>query len=130
MPARAPVGYALAALALATLAAGAAREVARAGEPGTAIDAEFAGLRAALPAERRLGFACDLPLDDHPGAARLARAQYALAPKVLVPGAVDAGHVVASFADPEALPGWCAAERFRVVARFEDGLALLERDPP
>jgi hypothetical protein len=98
----------------------------RAGPPQQRIDTRYEELRQALPDDPELGYVTD-NLDEDGGNRRSLRAQYALAPRILV-ATTDRPYVVADLARPELLPEVCAEHDLEVVAVFSGGVALLRRE--
>ncbi len=96
-----------------------------------AQEARFRGALAALPAGGIVGYVSDVPPSGVEGQARLGAAQYALAPRILVPlkPGGNADWVVGSFAAPTEGPR-VAAERGLIVSDYGNGVVLFRREPP
>ena len=84
----------------------------------------FEWIAGRVPPEERLGFLTDEPSDP---SGRYFDALYALAPRILSPGAGHR-HVVADVSDPAQVEALAARWGLRVVARGAPGVALLERE--
>jgi hypothetical protein len=91
-----------------------------------AAEQRLAPLRAMLPARGTVGYLSDR--DPQTERRRYFLTQYALAPVVVAPDA-RRELVVANCASPAALAPLAAANRLTVVRDFQNGVALLRRDP-
>jgi hypothetical protein len=96
----------------------------------------YLAVRAVLPPAGRIGYLSDEPVSVRPGAFEsdewgtwlYQRAQYALAPLVLVVGDANAGVVLANVKDPARLDAVALSHGLRVERRFEGGrVAVLRR---
>jgi hypothetical protein len=96
-----------------------------------AQEARFHDALGALPAGGAVGYVSDVPSRDAQGQAMLGAAQYALAPRILMPlqQGGNANWVVGSFARPnEALR--VAAERgLSIVSDYGNGVVLFRKEP-
>lgn len=96
-----------------------------------AQQARFRDVLAALPAGGVVGYVSDIPPSEAPGQAMLGAAQYALAPRVLVPlkrgGNTD--WVVGSFARPDEAPRVAAERGLSIVTDYGNGVVLFRSEP-
>ncbi|MBZ5726753.1 MAG: hypothetical protein LAP87_17370 [Acidobacteriia bacterium] len=121
----APIIVAMACLSAGTLARTA--WLARHGPPLAPDDARFAALRQALPGRGTVGYISDAAPDDPAG--RLFRAQYSLAPVILVRG----GHkalVVVDASRPELVGDLLRGNRLRPIRDFGNGVVLATEASP
>jgi hypothetical protein len=97
------------------------------------IGVEFEQIRPLLKNIQRVGYLSDEPLDNDPTRPRVhdkgdmmyARAQYALAPAVLVHSGRLPAVVFATFDSSAALDRILASDRYRVISRISPTVALL-----
>lgn len=93
--------------------------------------ARFGDALAALPADGKVGYISDVPAGEVQGQAMLGAAQYALAPRVLVPlkrgGSAD--WAVGSFTRPNEAPGMAAESGLVIVSDYGNGVVLFRREP-
>lgn len=92
--------------------------------------ARFRDALAALPAGGIAGYVSDVPSSDVQGQAMLGAAQYALAPRVLVPlkRGGNAEWVVGSFARPNEAPRVAAERGLRIVSDYGNGVVLFRKE--
>ncbi len=95
-----------------------------------AQEARFRDALAALPPAGIVGYVSDVPSSGPQGQAMLGAAQYALAPRIVVP--FKSGHktdwVVGSFARPEEAPRVAAERGLNIVSDYGNGVVLFRKE--
>jgi hypothetical protein len=104
---------------------GALDRVGAAGDEITVYQSRFDAIRAALPERGVVGYVSNAPRGSINEMSRWYVAQYALSPRVLVPGKLDAPHVVADFGTPAGARDAARAAGLVVVAEADNGVAVL-----
>ncbi len=96
-----------------------------------AQEARFSGALAALPAGGVVGYVSDVPSSDPQAQAMFGAAQYALAPRIVVPlkSGGKADWVVGSFARPEEAPRVAAERGLGIVSDYGNGVVLFRKEP-
>jgi hypothetical protein len=93
--------------------------------------ARFRDALAALPAAGIVGYVSDVPPGSVQAQAMFGAAQYALAPRVLVPlkNGAKAESVIGSFARPDEAPRVAAEHGLLTVSDYGNGVVLFRREP-
>jgi len=96
-----------------------------------AQETRFREALAALPAAGIVGYVSDVPAGDPQAQAMLGAAQYALAPRIVVPlkSGDKADWVVGSFARPDEAPRVAAERGLSIVSDYANGVVLFRREP-
>jgi len=96
-----------------------------------AQEARFHDALAALPARGIVGYVSDVPPGDVQGQAMLGAAQYALAPRVVVPlnNGAKADSAIGSFARPEEAPRVAAEHGLAIVSDYGNGVVVFRKEP-
>ena len=100
-------------------------QVGPAGDEITVYQARFDAVRAALPGRGVVGYVSNAPRGTVNEMSRWYVAQYALSPRVLVPGKLDAPHVVVDYGTPAGAREAARAAGLVVVAEAGNGVAVV-----
>jgi hypothetical protein len=97
----------------------------------TAGQTRFAAALELLPASGVIGYLSDMPLDDNVGSIAYMAAQYAVAPRAIVPvEKAQAEWALGNFAHPGNFAERGAQAGYRIVNDFSNGVVVYRRSNP